>query len=939
MNWVLHFIFNVVYYKQRVKIMEKLFRRPRLIVGIIVAVTVFFGAWISQVELDNNNMRFLPEKNSARLTARYIDETFGGQVIILVGLERPYRTVFERDFLDRIKEYSQAVEAIEYIKNVNSIMSTQYITGDSDSIIVTDLVPDDFTGSEEDISELRRRIASWDLFRGALVSDDLSATQILITLDIMSEDCTKPEVIRSLDKIRDLSHEKFDDLAEVYITGQPVISAIINESLIADNLVLIPMVVFVLLAVLFFSFRRFRFVTLPLLTVAIAVIWAAGAAALLGIKFSIFTTLMPVILLAVGSAYGIHVVTHYARDAKPTHTPDEHRAVVFELMRKIIKPVALAALTTLAGFISFCFTPIVPIREFGYCASMGVVAAFTVAVTFIPSMFLIWGPLKPKVWTPLALWKKQSADIANALNTNIENIENNIDEAGRSQTNGEDRLSNAIARIFLSIARRKNLVLAITAVVAGISIYGLSRVIVDNVLVEYFQNETDISRSDRFIREYFGGSKELNLVIEADTPEELLHPAVLKSVDNLAVFLERIPDVGKVVGFTDIIKRINQVFNVDESPDGLQPSSNNASRFDSDDSGGFGFSDFGFGDSDASGTGGFGFGDFGFSDTSDTFDDTPKNENHHDLTQYSAADLLRFLDTAAGKSSGLNGNDLVRELKRLTNYEGMAYYEIPSEPRRYGKDTPEELQRLISNYLVLLAGDDNSGYSNDPLEPTSIRMMIQLRATGNKDTQAVIKEIHAYIASNFPKNVRVIIGGGAMAEAAVTDLVVNSSLISIGISILIVFLIVSISNKSAVAGFIGAAPLALAILCNFAVMGFTGIKLNIATALMGSLAVGIGIDYTIHFIEFFKREYKAGQAIQTDDFLRRTFVGCGKAIIINALSVGAGFGVLAFSRFRIIAELGVVIALCMLITATISLTVIPALLAVIKPKFIYRQGV
>jgi predicted RND superfamily exporter protein len=139
------------------------------------------------------------------------------------------------------------------------------------------------------------------------------------------------------------------------------------------------------------------------------------------------------------------------------------------------------------------------------------------------------------------------------------------------------------------------------------------------------------------------------------------------------------------------------------------------------------------------------------------------------------------------------------------------------------------------------------------------------------------------------------------------------------------------SNKSPIAGFIGAVPLTLAILCNFAVMGFLGIKLSLGTALISSLAVGIGIDYTIHFIEFFKHEYQSGNP----SFLRQTFIGCGKAIIINALSVGAGFGVLAFSQFRIIAQLGALIALSMLITAFVSLTVIPALLMTIKPQFIY----
>jgi uncharacterized protein len=869
--------------------MEKLFKYPALIVGVIALITVFLGLWVPHAELDNNNIRFLPDKNQAKLISEYIDETFGGQVMILVGLERPYRTVFEKNFLSRIRDFSQAVENTEYVKSVNSIMSTQYITGDSDSIVVSDLVPEDFSGTDEEITELKRRIASWDLFSNSLVSYDLSATQILITLDAVTADFTHPEVMRSIEKIRKIAGEIFTAEEEVYFTGQPIINAIINNSMIADNILLIPLVVIVVLTMLFFSFRRFTFVVLPFLTVIIAVIWTIGIAALLGIKLSVITTILPVILVAVGSAYGIHIVTHYMEDTqnRPLGV-DEHRALVLVLVKKLIKPVFLAALTTIAGFVSFCFTPIVPMREFGFCAGVGVTAAFAVALLLIPSVFLLRGP------RVLKEQQKEQADLS--------------------------RFNNAIAGFFTGIAEKKVLVLSLAALTVVISLYGLSKVIVDNAVVEFFQNETDISRSDRFIREYFGGSKDLNLVIQAATTEELLHPDVLQAVDGLSVYLtEQVPAAGKVVGFTDIIKRINQVFNVGESPEGLKPVYSYA-----------GTDSFGFNDD-------FGFGDFGFSDLGfdysfdDDYNETPRQDSNYSLAQYDTADLIRFLDNAAGKSPHLSGNDLVRELKRLTNYEGMAYYEIPANPKRYGQETPEDLQALIASYLILLAGADDSGYSNNPLEPTAIRTMVQLRTVGNKDSQAVIDTIKEYIAANFPKNAEVIIGGGITYEMAVTDLIFNSQLISIFISVLIVFLIVAFSNKSLIAGVIGAVPLTLAILCNFAVMGFLGIKLSLGTALISSLSVGIGIDYTIHFIEFFKHEYQSGDPA----FLRRTFIGCGKAIIINALSVGAGFGVLAFSQFRIIAQLGALIALSMMITAFVSLTVIPALLMAIKPQFIY----
>jgi predicted RND superfamily exporter protein len=114
-------------------------------------------------------------------------------------------------------------------------------------------------------------------------------------------------------------------------------------------------------------------------------------------------------------------------------------------------------------------------------------------------------------------------------------------------------------------------------------------------------------------------------------------------------------------------------------------------------------------------------------------------------------------------------------------------------------------------------------------------------------------------------------------------------------------------------------------------MGFLGIKLNLGTSLVASVSVGIGIDYAIHFIEAYKREYRDG-----GDFLRRALATSGRAIIINAVSVGAGFAVLALSQFVILANLGLLMALTMFTSALISLTLVPALLTVLKPKFIYH---
>ncbi|MDR0456187.1 MAG: MMPL family transporter [Treponema sp.] len=870
--------------------MRKLYTYPWLIAAVIVLITVFFAFQLPRAELENNNLRFVPPDDPALETSRWIDNTFGSSFFILVGLERQYGTVFDREFLNRIREYTQAIQEISIVKEVSSLISADYITSAGDAIVVEKLVSDNFSGSPEEIAELKRRLLSWDMYERALFSDDFTATQILIPLTIQSDEAASKEMNQHFIQIRDIAQETFKGLAEVYVTGMPVIVATVNEAMNADLKLLVPLVILVVLLVLFFSFRGFTPVVLPLLTVLIATIWSVGAMPLFGIKLSVISTVLPVILVAVGSAYGIHVVTHYLNErGTAALSRDEHRELVLAVVMKIRKPVFLAALTTFAAFVSFCFTSVAPCREFGYFASFGVVAAFAVAITFIPALLIIRGPCTEKKHT--------------------------------DEKNSDKGMSVFLADNLVSIVRRKKTILFCTILIGAISIYGLSKLIIDNVMVEYFRADTDIYRSDTFIRRQFGGSKVISIVIEADSPDSILRPDTLAAMDGLSDYLQRkVPHVGKVMGFTDLVKRINQVFNAEESPEGLRPVPAAAQADGS----------FGFDNADD-----FGFGGFGFVDVADVLPAGQDGENADGISGnekiFTQNELLALFDRAGNLSRSMSANDLIGELKRQVNYEGASYYEIPLDPQRYGKESPDELRRLIANYLVLLSGNI-SAYANDPLEPTAIKAMVQLRTLGMNDSQVIFREIEQYAAANFPPDVKVTLGGTTLVENSLNNLVVQSQLVSVIFSIICVFIIIMLSNRSLAAGCIGIAPLSISVLINFAVMGFAGIKLNLGTSMVASVSVGVGIDYTIHCLEAYKREYRASNG--EGDFLWRTFISSGKAIIINAVSVGAGFAVLFFSRFNMLADLGLLIAITMFSSALISLTVLPALLAVFRPKFV-----
>ncbi|MCL2762138.1 MAG: MMPL family transporter [Treponema sp.] len=879
--------------------MRKLYTYPWLIVAIIAVITIFFGFQLPRAELDNNNLRFVPNDDPALETSRWIDGMFGSSFFILVGLERRYGTVFDSAFLDRLREYTQALEDIPIVRDVTSLINAEYITASGDAIIVEKLVGTGFSGTPAEIAELKRRLLSWNMYERALYSDDFTATQILIPLTIASDEASSPEITEYIMRVRDLAHETFAGYAAVYVTGMPVISSTVSEAMNADLTLLVPVVTLLVLLVLFFSFRRFTPVVLPLLTVVVSVIWAVGAMPLFGIKLSVITTVLPVILVAIGNAYGIHVLTHYLAAVQKQQaggnslSVEEHRELVLAVMMKMRKPVFLTAITTFAGFCSFCFTKVAPVREYGYFASFGVLVAFSVTMTLIPALLLMRGPrLKP----------------------------------GKPQ-NKSTALEVVLADNLMIIAQRKKTILFCAVLVIAFSLYGVSKLIVDNVMVEYFRTDTDIYRSDNFIRRQFGGSKVISVVADADT-EVLLHPDTLAAMDGLSVFLqEKVPGVGKVMGFTDLVKRINQVFNVGESPDGLRITTASASTASTDD---FGFGGFGFGFDD------FGFDDFVEAEQGGGAGDHVGDRvgNYVDAV-YTINELLALFDRAGNHFRGMNANDLIWELKRQVNYEGASYYEIPVDPQRYGKETSAELQRLIANYLVLLSGNIGD-YANDPLEPTAIKATVQLRTLGMDDSHAIFREIEQYVAANFPPGVNVTLGGTTMVESSLNDLVIQSQIISMVFSVLSIFIIIAIAHKSLMGGLLAMTPLSISILLNFAIMGLAGIKLNLGTSMVGAVSVCVGVDYTIHCLEAYKREYKIAGG--TDDFLRRVFFSSGKAIIVNAVSVGAGFAVLLLSRFVMLADFGLLIACTMISSALVSLTVLPALLALIKPKFVIHSN-
>jgi predicted RND superfamily exporter protein len=162
--------------------------------------------------------------------------------------------------------------------------------------------------------------------------------------------------------------------------------------MLTDLARLVPLVTVVVLLCLFFSFKNLEGTLLPLITVVFSAIWTIGLMALTGSRFTVVSSCLPIVLIAVGSAYGIHVVNHYYEDLRRRTgelTRKTHTELVAESLKKVIVPVMLAGITTVAGFISNVASPVVPLKGFSIFSALGVVFSLVMSVVLIPALLTV----------------------------------------------------------------------------------------------------------------------------------------------------------------------------------------------------------------------------------------------------------------------------------------------------------------------------------------------------------------------------------------------------------------------------------------------------------------------------------------------------------------------------------------------------------------------
>lgn len=265
--------------------------------------------------------------------------------------------------------------------------------------------------------------------------------------------------------------------------------------------------------------------------------------------------------------------------------------------------------------------------------------------------------------------------------------------------------------------------------------------------------------------------------------------------------------------------------------------------------------------------------------------------------------------------------DIIKLMHKTVMDGDPAYDVIP--------DTREKVNNLFTLYSMSGDPDDFESLVDYDYETGLITTL--MRSVSTKEIAKFVNETDAFIEENVSDKLSITTTGMLVVFRDMTDLIIQSSFISIFASILLIAIIAGLFFKRVLWGMLAITPLASAVILNFGLMGWVGIDFSHVTAILSSIIIGVGVDFAIHYISQFKRI--SARSKDNSKITNEVIDDVGYPIILDAGS-NMAFGALLFSSFLPIQNIGGLMVLAMLATSIGTLTLMASLVEILKKKLI-----
>lgn len=538
------------------KFAENVLKYRLWILLFIGFISLFFSFFISKLKINPDVISYLPNNDPIVMTFDSIGDTYQGNMIALIGYSCD--NVFTNESLNDINNITDLISTMPGVSSVNSIINIIDARNVDNILQVVPLIDNENIPTEKSaLDSIKNYVLSKDIYRGFFVSEDAKAT--LITYKIqpsfkevvdstLKKDSllvfyknkykapiysielnkTKDSIYVYVDKTSVSNHvreqlSQFNWKGKLYFGGLPYMISDIGAIILHDIFSLGILALIIILFVLYLSFKSWRSVIIPILTVGIAIDWVLGVMGIFGFEITMVTNVTPVILLATGSAYAIHVINRIQEEIKLTQV--SLTEILIKSMSYISIPVFFAALTTIIGFVSFIFgSYLVMISQFGIFTALGVFFSFILSITFIPA-FVSYFPFEQK-----DIYQK----ISHPKNSPLFKI-----LKGLSFLNTQRKISVISFWIFILI----------------FFVIGLFKIERRVDLLDYFKENYPSKKTENFLREKFGGTSYFFINFRGNIQDY----KTLQLMDTFQNHINSLPEVAHSLSVINILKEMNDV--------------------------------------------------------------------------------------------------------------------------------------------------------------------------------------------------------------------------------------------------------------------------------------------------------------------------------------------------------------------------------------------
>lgn len=496
---------------------------PRLVLAIIIIITLGFLTQFARIKTDTNPKNMLPPASPVRVWNAQVEETFGlYEDMLVVGISNE-GGLLNSATLAKVLRITNEILAIDGVasRDVTALPTITNVTAQAGTLKVGPLMAE-APQTDAGLKALEKNLSENPLLKGRIISGDNLTTAIYIPLEKGANGKAVADRIREIVK-------KEGGPEQYHVAGDPVARDTFGGEMFKLMAVFAPIAGMVMLLVRYLMFRDI-FLSITLMTDAmISIVWSMGLLIALGYPVHIMSSMAPVFLMAIATD-SIHIFNEFYFRFRENQ---DKKSAIIETMDAVGRPVRYTALATTAGFAVLLFMDIVPVKVFGGLVAFGTVALRVLSFSFIPAMFTF---VKTEHMEKAAMDEDMEAGAA----------------------------SRALKKLAGLGVNKPKSVAAVSIILAIIAVIGITRIVVNNNMVEWFKKGSEVRTADSVINSALGGTSLAYIVADAGGDELIKTPSAMQDIEGLQRHLERLPSVGRTTSVVDYVKRINRVLHDDD---------------------------------------------------------------------------------------------------------------------------------------------------------------------------------------------------------------------------------------------------------------------------------------------------------------------------------------------------------------------------------------